>query len=129
MAPAKKSPRKSAVADHPLLQWIMAGIGLVITLAAAGIIVHAALQPPSPPDLTARVTDTRRAAQGFVAEVQVANLGRDAAAAVQVEGRSGAETASATVDYVAGGGRVTVTVAFPGDPAPVEARVTGWSRP
>lgn len=107
----------------------MAALGLVITLAAAGIVAREAVRPPSPPDVTARVVGARSAAQGFIAEVGVANLGRDTAVAVQVQGRSGAETASARIDYVPGGGSAAVDLAFPGDPAPVDARVTGWSRP
>ena len=120
---------KSSSPDHPVLQWIMAGLGLVLTLAAAGVIVNEAVQPASPPDLTAEVTAVRPAAAGFVAQIEVRNLGRDTAAAVQVEGRSGGETASAAIDYVPGRGRTAVALAFPGEPAPVAARVTGWSEP
>ena len=129
MAQTRKSSRKTAAANHPVLQWIMAALGLVVTLTAAGILAWDAMQPPSPPDLTARVTDTRRAAQGFIAEVEIANLGRATAAAVQVEGRSGGQTASATIDYLPGRGRARADLAFSGAPAPVEARVTGWSEP
>ena len=39
---------KSSSPDHPVLQWVMAGLGLILTLAAAGVIVHEAIQPPSP---------------------------------------------------------------------------------
>ena len=120
---------KSSSPDRPVLQWIMAGLGLVLTLTAAGIIVYEAMQPPSPPDLTAEVTAVRPASSGFVAEIEVRNEGRDTAAAVQVEGRAGGETASASIDYVPGKGRTAVALAFPGAPAPVEARVTGWSEP
>jgi uncharacterized protein (TIGR02588 family) len=120
---------KSSSPDHPVLQWIMAALGLIITLAAAGVIVHEAIQPPSPPDLTAEVTATRPGAAGFIADIEVRNEGRDTAAAVQVEGRSGEETAAATIDYVPGRGRTAVALAFPGDPVPVEVRVTGWSEP
>ena len=120
---------KSSTPDRPVLQWIMAGLGLLLTLTAAGIIVYEAMQPPSPPDLTAEVTAVRPASSGFVAEIEVRNLGRNTAAAVQVEGRSGGETASTTIDYVPGKGRTAVALAFPGAPAPVQARVTGWSEP
>ena len=120
---------KSSTPDRPVLQWIMAGLGLLLTLTAAGIIVYEAVQPPSPPDLTAEVTAVRSAAAGFVAEFEIRNEGRDTAAAVQVEGRSGGETASTTIDYVPGRGRTAVALAFPGAPAPVAARVTGWSEP
>ena len=124
-----KASKKSSSPDHPVLQWIMGGLGLVITLSAAGVIIHEAIQPPSPPDLTAEVTAVRPAAAGFVAQVEVRNLGRDTAAAVQLEGRSDGETASVAIDYVPGLGRVAVALAFPGAPAPVEVRVTGWSEP
>ena len=120
---------KSSSPDHPVVQWIMGGLGLALTLAAAGVIVYEAVQPASPPDLTAEVAAVRPAAAGFVAEIEVRNEGRDTAAAVQVEGRSGGETASTTIDYVPGRGRTAVALAFPGAPAPVEARVTGWSEP
>lgn len=125
MAQRKKSP----ASGHPILQRIMALLGVLITTAAVAVIVHAAIQPSSPPDLIAEVVAARPAAQGFIAEVRVRNIGRDTAVGAQVEGRSGAETASAAVAYVPGLGQVTIELAFPGDPAPVQARVTGWSKP
>ncbi|MEH6664061.1 MAG: hypothetical protein V7678_04370, partial [Brevundimonas sp.] len=60
---------KSSSPDHPVLQRIMAGLGLLITLAAAGVVLYEAVQPPAPPDLTAVVAAVRPAAAGFVAEV------------------------------------------------------------
>ena len=45
---------KSSTPDRPVLQWIMAGLGLLLTLTAAGIIVYEAMQPPSPPMIHCR---------------------------------------------------------------------------
>ena len=54
----------------------------------------------------------------------------ETAAAVEVEGRLGAETARATLDYLPAHGRETVFLTFPSDPrGAVELSVPGWSEP
>ena len=132
--------RKPAIAARPspkpLLEWIVAGIGLVLTLGTLGGLTLEALAPRTPPDLSARELSVLPGAAGFRVEVEVSNRGRMTAAAVDVEGvltpPAGApETAAATLDYVSGGGTETLTLRFHGDPrrGRLDLAVRGWSEP
>ena len=108
----------------------MATLGLILTLAVIGVIVADALRPRRPAAFEVRLTEARRVPSGWVAEIEVVNRGDAAAAAVQVEGRLGAETASADIDYVPGGGQERVSLGFAADPrAGVALTVRGWSEP
>lgn len=135
MAAAKRptktggSPRKT-VASRPVLQWIAAGAGLIVTLAAAGVIVAEALQPARPVALTVRIEGERRTVSSRVFDVVVTNAGSETAAAVEVSGEAGGKTAAVTLDYVPGDGEASASLAFPiaAQGAPSIA-VTGWSAP
>ena len=130
-------PRKTTgKARKPLLEWTVAGLGLVLTLATLGVLAMDLGSPTSPPDLSARALEITPVTGGFHVEVEVANTGRATAAGVDVEGvltpPTGApETATATLDYVAGNGTETLTLMFRADPraAPLELTVRGWSEP
>ena len=130
-APRKAPARKAPVVHRPILQWITAGLGLVLTLSAIGVIVLEALKPGTPPAFSLRVVEALPASGGWVAEVEVANAGSQAAGGVEVEGVQAQTTAGATLDYVAANGRATVFLAFPDDPraAPPSLSVTGWAEP
>ena len=113
-----------------LLEWAMGGLGLLIVLAVLAIVVAEAMGPAAPAAPEARLVAARPAASGWVAEVEVANPGDATAAAVEVEGRLGPDTASATLDYLPAHGRETVFLTFPADPrGAVELSVRGWSEP
>lgn len=112
------------------LEAVMAALGLVLTLALIGVIARDAFRPPEPAELEARLIAIRPVRSGWVAEVAVSNAGSAAAAQVEIEARSGDRTASATLDYVAGGGRERAFLRFPADPrADLELSVRGWSDP
>lgn len=119
-----------AATSRPVLEWIMAGLGLFLTLAVIVMVARDGLGPPRPADLTVRLTELRPSASGWIAEVEVANSGTEAAAQVTVEARSGADTATATLDYVPGGGEERASLVLPSGPRPSpEPRVLGWSGP
>lgn len=83
-----------------------------------------------PPDLIVEAEAVRRGAGGWVLDVTVANRGDLTAAAVEVEGVSGGETANATLDYVPGHGSKAAALVFTGDERPrATLRVLGWSSP
>ena len=124
--PTKKKP---AASTRPLLQWGMALLGAVITLTAIGIVVWEALQPSSPPALGARIVAVQSTAAGHVATVRVQNDGDDTAAAVDIEGVLGDQTATATLDYVPGRGRAKAYLRFDADPSRAAVAVKGWSAP
>ncbi len=124
--PTKK---KSAATTRPLLQWGMALLGAVITLTAIGIVVWEALQPTAPPALSARIVAVDVTAAGQVATVRVQNDGDDTAAAVDIEGVLGDQTATASLDYVPGHGHAKAFLRFDADPRAAAVSVKGWSAP
>ena len=125
--PARK--KSAPAATRPMLQWLMAAVGAVVTLTAVGIVVWEALQPPSPPALNARIVAIQPTAAGHVATVRVRNDGDDTAAAVDIEGVLGDQTATATLDYVPAHGHARAYLRFDGDPRAATVAVKGWSAP
>ena len=129
MAPRKTPAQATAPASTPLLQWAMAILGGVVTAAIIGVVIWEALQPTAPPALSARIVDVETTSSGHVAVIKVVNDGDDTASAVDIEGVLGAETATATVDYVPGHGHAKAFLRFDADPRAASVPVKGWSAP
>ena len=125
--PARK--KSAPAATRPMLQWLMAAVGAVVTLTAIGIVVWEALQPKAPPALSARIVAVDVTASGQVATVRVQNDGDDTAAAVDIEGVLGDQTATASLDYVPGHGHAKAYLRFDADPRAAVVSVKGWSAP
>lgn len=115
---------KPKMKPRPLLEWTAAAIGLIVTVLALGVVGRDALRPQSQPDLVARVVQV----DGPRLKIEVANRGDEAAAAVEIEATSGAETAHATLDYAPGRSTGVVHLILPPGP-PVRVRVVGWQAP
>src|SRR4030095_12745377 len=103
-----RNPKKAATRE-PLLEWISAGIGLVLTLGIMAVIGREALRGEihEPPAIEVVMTGVQRAGSGFVVEVKAINRSGGTAAAVEVEGvlkdgETEVETAGLTFDYVLG---------------------------
>lgn len=135
MAAAKPRAKSGAagrktIAPRPVLQWIAAGSGLIVTLAAGGLILAEALQPPRPVALAVRIEGERRTVSSRVFDIVVTNAGSETAAAVEISGQADGKTAGVTLDYVPGDGEASASLAFPiathGAPS---IAVTGWSAP
>jgi len=112
------------------LTWIVSGLGLLVIAAAIVIVALDATDRATPPDL--RVSQTGRTTTAGVTrvEIEVRNLGGQAASAVEVAGTTASgETGQVSLDYVAGRSHREATLAFPGDPGPVSVSVTGWTKP
>jgi uncharacterized protein (TIGR02588 family) len=130
-AKAKTAGRgRKTIAPRPVLQWAAAGLGLVITLGAGGVILGEALQPTRPVALSVRVEGERLTRTSRILDILVTNAGSETAAAVDISGEVGDATASVTLDYVPGDGEVAASLAFPvqASGAPVIS-VAGWSAP
>ena len=131
--------RKSSKAPkEPLLEWIAAGAGLVLTLGMMAVIGREALRgdPVQPPAIEMRVERITPAPPGFVAEVVAINRSGGTAAAVQVEGalksgESEVETSSLTFDYVPGHAQRRGGLFFTRDPRRyrLEVRALGYQAP
>lgn len=131
MPPGKKTTPRKEPSRPPVLEWITAGVGLLIVGTAFGLNLIQALDGSErPPDLNLRAGEARHTAAGWVIEVEASNDGDETAAAVQIEGRLGAETATAELDYVPAYGEAAVSLRFDRDPrSGLELAVLGWSEP
>lgn len=123
---------------NPILEWLVSLLGLVVVLGALGLLVHEAMAPATPPDptLRVRVREVSRATDGWRVEVEAENHGRGSATALEVAAtltppRGPPETATATLDHLAGDGTADLTLMFRSDPrqGQLELTVGGWSEP
>lgn len=124
---------RNQIASTPALEWIAAAIGLALLLFVAVVIGREAMvvehdQLPAIKVAPLRVTPV---ATGFVVEFEATNLTSGTAAAVTIEGKSGDETSTASLDYVAGNASAQGGLFFTQDPrkAPLELRALGFQTP
>jgi len=99
--------------------------------SAAWVILTQALDgPTTPPTLSLAAGEIRSTRSGWVVEVEATNGGDETAAGVQIEGRLGAETAGAELDYVPAHGHAAASLRFDADPRQgLELSVSGWRSP
>lgn len=118
-------------------EWVVAGIGAVLVVAAIGYLIYFAQVTPSGPALIAlEQGPIERNGDGYVVTVVVTNEGATTAAAVEIEGvlsRGGVaiETASATLDYVPRFSHRNAGLYFDTDPRTVDftMRALGYTEP
>jgi uncharacterized protein (TIGR02588 family) len=99
----RKAPPKSAPAnDIPTLEWIAAGVGLVLAGTAIGLTAWDAMfGVKGPPVIEVRLTRVTPTAHGYVAEIEALNHGGAPAAQVEIEGAiPGHDPAGLTIDYI-----------------------------
>ncbi|WP_207100210.1 hypothetical protein [Paracoccus shandongensis] len=122
----------------PVLEWISAGVGLVLTVAMLGFIGWQAWTSTGQelPAVELRVRRILPAGDGWVVEVAALNHSPATAAAVQIEGtltRDGQTVAEsqATFDYVPGNSEREGGLFFREDPNAfdLEVRTLGYARP
>jgi uncharacterized protein (TIGR02588 family) len=127
-----KAPRE------PLLEWIAAGLGLVLTLGVIGVIGREAIagETQQPPAIDVRAVSLRSMPSGFLVEVVAANRSGGTGAAVTIEGelKSGetsVETSDFTFDYVPGHAERRGGLFFKEDPRKhqLELRALGYQQP
>lgn len=124
--PNKAAPRTRP----PVLEWIMGGLGLLLTLAVVGVILREGLSAGGPPVIEPRLEAVHGGPGAWRAEVEVRNTGSATAAAVEIEGVLGDETAAAALDYLPAGGRERIVLGFAADPrAGLQLQVRGWTEP
>lgn len=116
--------------DPPLLEWAAAGLGLLVVLAALGVLTwHAFSGAGAPPDLEISAAGSGRSGDAWRLQVEVRNTGERTAAQVEIEGELAGETASAVIPYVPGHGRREAALVFSERPDEARLRVTGWVEP
>jgi len=135
-APKRKSAA-GAVDRTPLLEWLSAGVGLVLILATLGIVGSELFRADdTPPRFTIRTVSVEAIPGGFHMVVRVHNDGGSPAAGVVVEGEltppSGpSETAEASFDFIADKSSREGGLYFETDPrqGEIRLRAKGYSEP
>lgn len=112
--------------DVPLIQWIVAGIALVVVLASFGVVAYAGLmRNDAEPAIEARIDSVSAGAVGYRVYVTVTNLGGGAAMDVQVQATATDDSGAAAThgplsplsfDYLPGGSSATGVFVVPADP-------------
>ena len=121
----------------PLLEWVIAGMGALLVVAAIAYLVHQALwRDETPPDVRLAAERVLPLQEGYVVEFRATNRGAQAAQELVVEGRlmgpdGVAETAEATFDYLPPNSYREGGLFFTGDPRQGELRLRakGYARP
>lgn len=122
----------------PVLEWISAAVGLVLTLTMVGFIGWQAWTSTGrePPAIEVQVRQILPQADGWVVEIAAVNRSPATAAAVQIEGRltDGPDvvaTSQATLDYVPGHSERAGGLFFREDPRAhaLDLRALGYARP
>ncbi len=121
----------------PLSEWLVAGFGVLIVLAALGFLGYEAVDPgETPPDIVNRTVAIRPTTGGYLVQVEVRNRGGETAAGVTLEGTLNegdreVEASEATLDYVPGRSQREAGLFFSEDPRRyrLELRAFGYQEP
>ena len=122
--------RKAQRAAIPLLEWVFAGIGLVLVLGAAIFITwHGFTRGSSPPDIMLRAESVAERRNHYVVTIRATNLGATTAKGLKVEGElkrgeEVVESSEMTFDYVPPDSARKGGLMFMKDPRQYELRLT-----
>ena len=114
------------------LEWIVFALGLMLIVGTLGYLVYdVATAGDAPPDLEVRLGEPRRASQGFLIPVTVANLGDHTAEGVRVRvelyrGEGEPERAEFEIPFVPRRSTREGWVTFRSDPRTAE-RIEAWA--
>ena len=137
MSPPKRDEPAPRLPNTSPLEWVVAGLSLLLVLGVAGFLLRDAFSnPPSPPRITCEVDSVVRAGRGWLVEFRAHHRGRTTAAGVEVEGEivgdtGSVETSAVTIDYVPAQGNTGAGLYFSEDPRRhrLELRPKGYDRP
>ncbi|QNM82505.1 TIGR02588 family protein [Sphingomonas sabuli] len=129
--------RNDVTSAIPVLEWVAAGLGLILILGTFAFLAIEGLRgETSPPLLSVRPVSAERSSDAHLIEIEVENTSDRTAAAVTIEaalksGERDIETSSATFDYVPGKSTRKGGMLFIRDPRHyrLELRVTGYQNP
>ena len=119
----------AALDRAPLLEWIAAAIGLVLTIGAIAFLTWDSLQPANgPPALQVSAAAPVRTTAGYYVAVTLKNAGRSTASALEVQGelRAGEtviERGALSFDFVPEGSERTGGLYFRHDPLQAQLAV------
>lgn len=124
--------------SKPMLEWVSAAVGLMLTLAMLGFLGWKAItgNHEAPPTITVDNGEITPVGSGYVVEIVATNESGATAAGVQVQGRimhGGRSLATSTVtfDYVPGHSSRHGGMFFESDPrtGDLRTRALGYSEP
>jgi uncharacterized protein (TIGR02588 family) len=125
-------------ANHtPLLEWLAAGVGLVLTLGVLGSIGWQAFDDArGPPVIVVEVTGVAAVDKGYRVEFRARNTAGSTAAQVEIEGRLAGEAAEqetgrVVFDYIPGHSARDGGLFFTREPRPdrLSLRALGFATP
>lgn len=120
---------KGASGHIPLIEWLAAGLGLVLVAGTVGFMAWRALtSEASFPAISLQVESVQRSGDGYLVVVTALNTGEATAADVKVEGTlensSGiVETSETRFDYLPPGSKRKGGLFFGRDPASLKLRL------
>jgi uncharacterized protein (TIGR02588 family) len=131
---AKDGQPRQAV---PLLEWIVAAIGVLLVGGAIGYLVyHSMTRGETPPDIRVDAEQVLELAHGYVVQFRALNEGGSAAAQVTIEGEllgpdGATERGEAVLDYLPPRSDRAGALLFGSDPRQGELRLraTGYAKP
>ncbi len=120
-------------ASTPMLEWIAAVTGLLLTLTLLVLLGKEALlgQRDDVPAVEVRVERIVEKEGLFVVEVEAVNRSGETASAVEIEGTLGDTASTVTIDYVPGHSRRRAGLYFREDPraGQLDVRALGYEAP
>jgi uncharacterized protein (TIGR02588 family) len=126
--PRKPSPGPAQ--DIPALEWLSAGIGLVLASTAIGLTAWDALfGVEGPPVIEVKIRTVTPTPHGYVVQVEAFNRGGEPAAQVQIEGVMASERSSLVLDYIPEQSHASGGLVFKSDPRAqsLDLRATGFA--
>ena len=121
----------------PLLEWIVAGVGvLLVGGAIAFLVYHSTMRGRTPPDIRVDAEQVLELAHGYVVQFRALNEGGSAAAQVTIEGElvgpdGATEHGETVLDYLPPRSDRAGALLFGSDPRQGELRLraTGYAKP
>ncbi|MBD0306030.1 MAG: hypothetical protein ICV76_05695 [Nitrospiraceae bacterium] len=123
--------------DTPLVEWVAAGLGLLLLLGTLGFLGYKEFTETStPPDVTVHVETIQPARTGYLVTIRAVNHGGQTAAGLWVsgtlrDGGTAVETSRARFQYVPAESERRGGLYFSRDPRALELslRAEGYERP
>ena len=123
--------------DTPILEWIIAAIGLILVAGTIGFMLYKGLTSKNtPPNFITKIERIEAADSGYIVIFNLINTGEQTASGVNVEGElknggENVETSSVNFDYAPSKSEVEGGMFFKNDPQQfqLEIRAKGYTKP
>lgn len=102
--PQNHDPQNQGDMRNSLLEWAVAGLGLILVVGAVGFMLLRTADSDAPPDVQLHVLGVTASSGGYLVRIEARNTGDEAAAELGVEGTAQLggtrETSGATFDFL-----------------------------